>query len=116
MEYSTMKNSAAVAPLSMPIDWAIGAIQFSTDPLKKRNRSIISTRNSMNRTTQELHDRIAQLEGAVIDRERRILGLASIIRSQDKNQVVTTRLTEDEAKMLGITNWSAATECRNVPG
>lgn len=72
-------------------------------------------------TDQEL-EKFAYLESAVIDRERRIFGLASIIRKLYKlypiplDVTLDFSLTEEEAKALGIKNWHHAKRDRPEPG
>ena len=62
-------------------------------------------------------ERIAYLEETVIDRERRMFNLASIIRALTKSGAqiscgckVDYSITPDEARVLGIQNWRAAAE------
>jgi hypothetical protein len=63
--------------------------------------------------TQKERDRMAILEDAVIDRERRMLGLASIIQAMTKGNYdpmkvkLNVNLTPEEARVLGITDWKA---------
>ena len=72
-------------------------------------------------TDHEL-EKFAYLESAVIDRERRIFGLASIIRTLYKKYEIPLdvtldfNLTEEEAKALGIKDWLQAKRDRPGPG
>jgi hypothetical protein len=65
----------------------------------------------------------AYLLEAIIDRERRLLNLASIIRRlvKDGAQIPTDvtvdySITPEEARALGVKNWQAAIEPRRTSG
>jgi hypothetical protein len=66
-----------------------------------------------NSMTQKERERMAGLEDAVIDRERRLLGYASIIQAMTKGNYdpmkvkLNVNLTPNEAQILGITDWQA---------
>jgi hypothetical protein len=64
-------------------------------------------------------ERMAELEAAVIDRERRMIGLISIIRRLVKDgatipldTTVDYTLTLDELKALGVTSYAEAIEVK----
>jgi hypothetical protein len=70
-----------------------------------------------------LSERESQLEAALIDRERRLFNLASIIRAMTRGGAtipsdckVDYSITVDEARVLGISNWQKAIEPRNTSG
>jgi hypothetical protein len=66
-------------------------------------------------------ERIDYLELTVIDRERRIFNLASIIRAMTSAGAripgatrVDYSITPEEARVLGITNWKAAVQLQQT--
>lgn len=68
-------------------------------------------------------ERIAYLEETVIDRERRLFNLASILRAMTRAGAVMPiaasvdySITPEEARALGIRNWQAAVQPRNASG
>jgi hypothetical protein len=68
-------------------------------------------------------ERIAYLEETVLDRERRLFNLASIIRAMTRagatmpiGVTVDYTITAEEARALGIQNWQAAIQPRNQSG
>jgi hypothetical protein len=68
-------------------------------------------------------ERLLNAEAAVLDRERRLLNLASIIRALTKsgaaiptNCTVDYTITPEEARVLGIQNWKAAVEPQRASG
>jgi hypothetical protein len=68
-------------------------------------------------------EKIAYLEETVLDRERRLLNLASIIRAMTRagatmpgNAMVDYTIIPEEARALGIQNWRGAMEPRRASG
>jgi hypothetical protein len=66
--------------------------------------------------------RIDYLEGAILDRERRIFSLAGLIRAMSKanfdplKATVDYSITQEEAKALGIFDYQGAVAYRQTAG
>jgi hypothetical protein len=63
----------------------------------------------------------AYLEDAVIDRERRILALASLLRGINRGEdpvkcCIDLKIEPNEARILGILNYEKASEIRETAG
>ncbi len=71
--------------------------------------------------TERERSRLSDLEQAVIDRERRIFSLSSLIRAMNRGEdpgkaCVDLQISPDEARILGVLNYAKAAEIRQEAG
>ncbi len=71
--------------------------------------------------TDKERNRMFDLEQAVIDRERRIFSLSSLIRAMNRGEdprkaCVDLQISPEEARILGVLNYEKAAEIRQEPG